>query len=230
VPPGERKVARAADLVLATEPERVSDVADAVNAVVNRYRGIVVSSSVQTGDPGRPGLGSRFQLRLPARNLQPALADLSELAHVRSRTESTDDITGRFITAQERIEELRASRESLLDRLAAAGTADEAEAIRAELRTVNSRLSAARSDLAGARDRVRFVPVSVSIVAEEGAGDDGRWGVEEALDDAGRVLSAAAGILIVAGAVLLPLALVATLVAAALRLRAGRGRARALDE
>ena len=230
VPPDERKVARAADLVLAAEPSEVRGVADGVNAVVNRYRGIVVSSSVQSGDVGGAGLGSQFRLRLPARNLQAALADLSELAHVRSRTESTEDITGRFITAQERIEELRASREGLLERLADAGTEDEADAIRAELRKVNSRLSAARSDLTNARDRVRFVPVTVSIVVEEGAGDDGQWGVEEALDDAGRVLSAAAGILIVAGAVLLPLALVGVIVALALRLRSSRGRERALDE
>jgi hypothetical protein len=227
VPPGQRKVASTADMVLAAEPEEVRDVSDGVNSVVNRYRGIVVSSSVQTGEGNR--LGSSFQLRLPAANLQAALADLSELAHVQSRTESTEDITGRFISAEERIDELNANRESILNQLEEADTPEEAEALRRQLDIVNARLSSARAALDDVRRRVQLVPVSVSIVAEEGAGD-GDWGISEALDDAAGVLSTAAGVLVVAGAVLLPVAIVALIVGWALRARTGRARDRALDE
>jgi Domain of unknown function (DUF4349) len=226
--PDRRKVASTADLVLASEPEEVREVSDGVNEVVNRYRGIVVSSSVQSGEDS--GLGSSFQLRLPASNLQAALADLSELAHVQSRTESTEDITGRFISAQERIEELNANRDSILNQLEQADTEEEADALRRQLAIVNDQLSAARAELDNARQRVQLVPVTVSIVAAEGAGDDGDWGVSEAFEDAGDVLSTAAGILVVAGAILLPLALVALLFALALRARNGRARERALDE
>lgn len=226
--PDKRKVARTADMVLAAEPEEVREVSDGVNEVVNRYRGIVVSSSVQSGEGN--GLGSNFQLRLPASNLQAALADLSELAHVQSRTEGTEDITGRFISAQERIEELNANREGILNRLEDAATEDEADALRRQLDIVNAQLSSARAELDNVRQRVQLVPVSVSIVAEEGAGDDGDWGFEEAIEDAGDVLSTVAGILVVAGAVLLPLALVALLFTLAWRVRNGRARERALDE
>ncbi len=230
VAPDERKVATTADLVLASEPDEVRDVSDGVNEVVNRYRGIVVSSSVQSGDADGRGLGSNFQLRIPAANLQAALADLSELAHVQSRTESTEDITGKFLSAQERIDELEASRESVLNQLAEADTEEEADALRRQLQSLNAQLSAVRAELEDARQRVQLVPVSVSIVAEEGAGDDGDWGVGEALDDAGQVLSTAAGVALVAGAVLLPLALIALLVALVLRTRTGHARERALDE
>jgi hypothetical protein len=226
--PDNRKVARTADMVLAAEPEEVREVSDGVNEVVNRYRGIVVSSSVQSGEGN--GLGSSFQLRLPAPNLQAALADLSELAHVQSRTESTEDITGRFISAQERIEELNATREGILNRLEDAATEEEADALRRQLDIVNAQLSSARAELDNVRQRVQLVPVSVSIVAEEGAGDDGDWGFEEAIDDAGDVLSTLAGILVVAGAVLLPLAAVALIFILAWRVRNGRARERALDE
>jgi hypothetical protein len=223
-----RKVVRTAQLTLATEPEDVREVADGVNAVTNRYGGIVVSSSVQTGDSETARASSQFQLRIPAGRLQPALADLSELAHVESRTESTEDITGSFISARERMDELEAERESLLNRLAGASTEEAADTIRRQLRSVNSQLQATRSQLESDRQRVRLVPVTVSIVAEEGAGD-GNWGIDDALEDAGEVLSTAAGVAVVAGAVLVPLSLVILLASLAMRARTNRARDRALD-
>ena len=227
-PGRDRKVAQTVDLALASEPEKVREVADDVNEVVNRYRGFVVTSSVQSGDAAAAG-GAQFDLRIPARNLQGALADLSELAHVRSRSEGTIDVTRDFTSAEDRIEEAAAARSKLLEQLDEADTAAGVAQIRAQLRNVNAQLEAARADLAAARQRVQLVPVTVSIVAEEGADSDGDWSIGDALDDAGRVLSTAAGVVVVAGAVLLPLALVGLLVALALRARNDRSRERALD-
>jgi hypothetical protein len=65
-------------------------------------------------------------------------------------------------------------------------------------------------------------------VTSDGAGD-GDWGVEEALDDVGGVLSTAAGVALVSLAVLVPLALVLALIGLAYRLTVRRGRERALD-
>ena len=149
---------------------------------------------------------------------------------MQSRTESLEDITGSFLSAQERIEELEADREGTLTRLADADTEVEAQVLRRELGAVNAQLRSVRTELEEDRQRVRLVPVTVSIVTEEGAGDDGDWGLEEAIEDAGDVLSTAAGVILVAGAVLLPLAVVALLVALILRTRTGRARDRALDE
>ena len=224
-----RKVAQDVGLVLASEPEQIREVSDGVNEVVNRYRGFVVNSSVQSGDADRSP-GAQFELRLPARTLQASLADLSELAHVQSRTEGTRDVTERFVSARERIEESETARASLLRRLEQATTEAEIDAIRAQLRVVNAQLAAARADLAQATQRVQLVPVAVSIVSVQGADSDGEWSIGDALDDAGQVLSTAAGIVIVVGAVMLPLALVAALVALAMRARISRGRERALDD
>ena len=226
---GGRKVAQNVDLTLASEPEKVREVADGVNEVVNRYHGFVVASSVDTGDAKR-GLGAHFELRVPARNLQAALADLSELAHVQSRTEGTLDVTERFTSAQDRIDELQTVRRNLLERIENATTEAQIDALRAQLHNVNAQLNAARTDLAQARQRVQLVPVNVSIVAEEGADSNGDWSIGDAIDDAGDVLSTAAGVAVVAGAVLLPLALVALLVGLAARAWIGRSRERALGE
>lgn len=230
VRPGQpRHVAQDVDMVLASEPEDVRDVADGVNGVVNQYRGFVVNSSVQSGDAER-NPGARFRLRIPAANLQAALADLSELAHVQSRTEGTQDITSRFVSARGRIDEYETTRDKLLEELEDAVTAEEIASIRAQLRIVNAQLAAARNDLAQAQQRVHLVPVTVSIVSQEGAdSDNGGWSVGDAIDDAGDVLSTIAGIAIVAAAVLLPLALVGALFALAWRASANRSRERALD-
>jgi hypothetical protein len=225
-----RHIAQTADLVLAIEPDGVREVADDVNAVVNTYNGFVITSSVSSGDADGGGLGAQFRMKIPARNLQAALAKLSELAHVQSRTEGTDDITGRFISAQERIEENEAARASLLKQRANAITQEEIDSLDARIRAVNNQLSIAREELAEAEQREQLVPVTVSIVAEEGADEDGDWSISDALDDAGEVLSTTAGIVLVAGAVLLPLALVALIFALVWRTRAIRGRERALDE
>jgi hypothetical protein len=231
VRPGKpRHTAQTADLVLASEPGDVREVADGVNDVVNDYRGFVLDSSVQSGDAERKP-GATFRLKVPAGNLQAALADLSELAHVQSRTERTEDITSRFVSAQERIEENEAMRQKLLEQLEDAVTTEEIQSIHAQLQIVNANLVAARNDLAEAQERVHFVPVSVSILSEEGANsDDGGWSVGDAIDDAGDVLSTVAGIAIVAGAALLPLALIGAIFAIAWRASANRSRERALDD
>jgi hypothetical protein len=225
--PAARKVARTASLGLSTAPDEVRDVADGVVEVTHRHRGFVVSSTVSSGDGG--AAHGDFALKLPARNLQAALGELSELAHVSSLTEGTDDITKRFVSARERIGELRARREKLRDDLAAAETPREEQAIRVELRQVRDALQAVRADLAQASERVRLVPVQVSVTADgEEAG--GGWSVRDALDDALRVLEVAVGVALVALAALVPLAVIAALGWAASRTWVRRQRERSLDE
>jgi Domain of unknown function (DUF4349) len=232
--PRGRRIAQRIDLALATSPEEFRDAADGVLDVAREHRGFVVRSSVSGGDPAVEGTDpghASFQLRIPALRLQPALAALSELGHVVSRTDGTIDITRRFVSARQRIDALQKERDRLLQRLEAADTATEHESIRARLRIVAAELADAEDDLGRAQTRVRLVPVSVLIAADpslDGGGDDG-WDLDDAADDAVDVLRFVAGVALISVAVLLPLALLgalAWLVAARARTRA---RERALD-
>lgn len=227
--PGGRRVARTADLVLSAAPDEVRDVADAVVEVTHRYRGFVVTSSVSSGDQGAPAHGE-FQLRIPTRNVQAALSDLSELAHVSSLTEGTKDITRRFVTAQDRIAHLRAEREELLGRLADAETVEEKRAIRVQLRNVRAALEATREDLQRAEQRVRFVPLRVSIRSDGEEAGGGGWNLSDALDDAVRVLEVSLGVALISVAVLVPLGLIGALAWGAARTYVRRQREHALDE
>jgi Domain of unknown function (DUF4349) len=229
--PGERELAQRVDMSLSTEPEDLRDVADGVLAVADRHRGFVVNSSVSTGDPGSRGAESgraSFQLKIPARQVQSALAELSELAHVSSRTDGTVDITNRFNSARERIEKATEERDRLLRKLENAVTFNERRAIRRQIDVVEDELRAAEEALADAQQRVKLVPVSVTVTAD-GEPDDGNWGIGDAINDAGDVLTVAAGIALVTAAVLLPLGLLVALFALIWRATLRQRRERALD-
>ncbi len=240
-----RKVAKNADLVLSAEPNDVRSVGDGVFKVVDRYHGFVVRSHVTSGRP-QPGpipLEDRavrsgalpsgtFELRIPAGSLQAALGDLSQLAHVTSRTEGTIDITNRFNSADQQVSDLEDQRDALLRALATAFTVEEQDSINARLHIVENQLDAARHDLAKVQQRIHLVPVTVEILAQKGvdnAGGGGSWGIGDALHDAGRVLVVIGGVLLISLAVMGPIALLVALgwlgSRAFLRLR----RERALD-
>ena len=76
------------------------------------------------------------------------------------------------------------------------------------------------------------MPVSVTIDADRALadGDDaGGWSLGDAVDDAGKVLSVTAGVLLVSAAVLGPLAILAALIWLGTRAAARLRRERALD-
>jgi hypothetical protein len=199
-----------------------------VIGVTDRYRGFVLGSAVSGGEGGRAG--ATFDLRIPSDNLQPALRDLSELTHVRSRTQTTEDITGRFVSAESRLEDALAERRALLRQLARAVTPNETASIRARLRLANRRIGAARASLRSVRNQVELSAVAVAIEPDDSlAGDDGGWTLGEALDDALRVLEALAGAALVALAVLVPVALLGMLAWLASRRIVRDRRERALD-
>ncbi|MFL5907001.1 MAG: DUF4349 domain-containing protein [Solirubrobacterales bacterium] len=204
-PGRERVQERSASLTLSTDPGKVDDVSDGVIDVTDRYDGIVSSSQVNTaGGSGR----ASFDLRIPARNLQAALADLSDLAHVSSRNEGTLDITSTFVSAQERFADARAAVDRLLDQLARADSPAEIAAIREQLRLARQELAVARAQLAGLKQRADFSRLSVTVL---GDADGGSWSIGDAADDAVSVLEAIGGAALITLAVLVPLALLTAL-------------------
>jgi hypothetical protein len=230
--PAGRKVARRIDLDLTTTPGDFRDAADGVFDVVRAHRGYVVTSQVSGGDPAVDGAEqgrATFALRIPAQALSAAIGDLSDLGHVVSRSDGSVDVTKRFVSARDRVDGLSAARDRLLRELGEAPTAAEHQSIRARLRIVERRLAAARRDLAGVRQRVDLVPVSVTINADDAGSSGGAWSIGDALHDAGRVLTVIAGAAVVGAAALLPLALLIALLVAGRRAWTRRQRGRALD-
>lgn len=206
-----RSVERGAQLSLATSPGRLDEVAGDVVRTVDALRGYVVSSSVES----RSAAGSAtFDLRVPAAQLQPALARLSKLATVRSRSETSLDVTGQVDAARERLAALRAERRGVLRQLGAATTPAETAAARGRLRIVDRRIARAEAERAALRRRTAYSAIALEIATERpragAAAGAGTWTPGDAARVALRVLSATLGATLVALAALLPAALLAT--------------------
>lgn len=219
---GVRRVERSADLTLATPGSKVEDVADDVIATTDRFGGYVVSSSVSGGDAGNAS--AEFVLRLPSNRFEQALAAYSGLAHVRSRTQGTQDITDSYERAADRLKTARAETARLRAKLATTTDEAAAKAIRVQLRTAEARESARRREMQSMRNRVSNVTMGVSIVADETAEAADRGTIEKALHSAASVLTTLAAIAIISLAVLAPLALLFAAGRFTLR-RLRRGRA-----
>ena len=229
VAPGARRreVERAAELTLSTPRASVEDTADGVVRVTDRHGGFVLSSSVSSGDRG--AAGASLELRIPSARLPAALADLSELGHIRSRTQSARDITGEFTSPRRRLADALAQRRGLLRQLAQADTLNETAAVRARLRAVNRRIDRAQAELRRLRERTAFAAVSVTVEAGGAARDGGGWSLGDALRDAGSVLTAILGAALIAGAVLVPGVVLLAVGIVAYRYAVRRRRERALE-
>src|SRR5215210_297340 len=230
---GERRrfVERSAELTLGTEPEQVQRVADDVFGAVGRYGGIVLSSSIEDGPEGQAG--AQFTLLIPSPRLDAALADLSQIAEVRSRQENAQDITAPVVSARERLREARAEVEGLLKQLAAADTDEERAAVKAQLRFQRRRVAGLRATKNGLERRANLSRVSLEVVTGDavsfGADAGGAWTIGAAIDGAGRGLAVAAGVTLVGLAVLAPIALLAALALLGRRAWVRQGRERALE-
>lgn len=224
----DRQVERDAQLKLAAPPEDVADVAGEAMDVTESFGGIVMSSRVTgTAESARASL----RLAIPSKNLGAALADLSDLAEVRSRSEQSDDITQPYTSAEEVLAGLEAQRQSILEQLAAADTAEQEEILQIRLDGLDDQIAETRSEFQQLARSARMADVQLEISSTSSDDEaDGDWGIDDAIDEAGSVITTVAGILLIAAAVVVPLALVA--LAGLLIWRAARQKARerALDD
>ncbi|HEX7280074.1 MAG TPA: DUF4349 domain-containing protein [Solirubrobacterales bacterium] len=207
-----RAVERSAQIVLGAEPADVGEDSSKVFEAVHAHDGIVMRSSTREGKPGVAG--ARFELLIPSAKLGDALAALSEIDEVRSRHEATADITAPTVNVTELLQDSKARIDSLLAQLGEAETESERETVEAELRQERRHRARLRANLQDLQRRADFSRVLVRIetgTADSSTDEGGAWGVTDALDDAGKILAAAAAVAVIALAILGPIALIALL-------------------
>lgn len=213
-----RKVVQSAQLTLSSSSARIDTVSQEVFNVVAQESGIVKSSQV-TSAPGKNGSGTAsFNLSIPTANLETTLQDLSALqyAHVVSRTDATQDVTDTYRSDQHQLQDAQALRTSLLKQLENATTQIEIDSLKAQLRDAEAQINADQSTLNDLQRRISYsnlevqlyggyVPVPVTTHSAKG------FTLSRALHDAGRVLVVAAGVILIALAVMVPIGLVIAL-------------------
>jgi len=217
--PAGRQVVQSAQLQLAAAPSRIDDVAQQVFNVVGDEKGFVNSSNVTSGS-ATAGAGAFFRLSVPSANLSATLTQLSRLrgAHVVSRTDQTNDITGQVGGAGQKLAEARALRRSLLKQLANATTTQQVSSIQARLHDANASIASDLSTLRGLQRQVAYSKISLNIEPTNApppvtTHHSSGFGIGQAAHDAGRVLVVVAGVALIVLAVLVPVALLAALAA-----------------
>ena len=197
----ERKVQRDAQLALSTAPDDVRRVADESIEVIEANDGIVLNSEIR--DNRDDSSVAELNVNVPTELLTPTLSQLSDLAMVESRRDATEDITSSFRSAQTRLQDFQAERESLLTRLADATTDQESESIRRRLRIVDGRIATARTALNQVERRADLATINLTVRGN-GTASTGST-IDAAADDAVDVLKFLASVGIVAAAVIVPL-------------------------
>ena len=215
--PGKRQVVQSAQLTLAVAPKQIDDVSQQVFNVVGQEKGYVNGSNVTSGGSNANAF---FQLSVPSSSLPATLAALSELkgAHVVARTDNTNDITGQVGGAGQRLAEARALRRSLLKQLANATTSAQVTSIQARLHDANASIASDLSTLRGLQRQVAYSNITLRIQSTTAPPPvthhhSSGFTIGSAAHDAGRVLVVVAGVALITLAVLVPVGLVAALLA-----------------
>jgi hypothetical protein len=216
-----RHVERSAQITLSTPADKLQSAADGVGTVAQSHGGFVLSSNVSTGDQGAPG-GS-FTLRVPAREIQGTLADLSKLGHMEARTESAQDMTAPYRSTQNRLGSLLIERRALRLRLRRAHGA-KADSIRVRISRVSAEIDSLSGRMDALRRRTVYSTVNVTLQEQRGGSGAGGTGTGAAFHDALHTLQALLNFCVRALAVLLPLLVAAAI--AAFGARAFRRRRR----
>ncbi len=224
-----RKVDRDVTMTLAAPPEDVNDVSDEAIAIARDLDGIVARSNVsRAGDEA----GATLELVIPTRNLDSAIDRLTEIADVKSLSESSVDITHPYVSAKDRLDDAEAERRELIEALGNADSAAEAEALRLQIADVRKEIARAEARFDRIARRAQLSEVSLTISGDRSAssGDDGDRTLGDWLDDAASVLRDVAGVLLISAAILVPLGLLAAIAWFVISRLLRRRRERALEQ
>jgi hypothetical protein len=221
-PAAGRRVERDVQLTIAAAQDNLQQAADGVGTVTQSHGGFVLSSHVTTGNTGTSG-GS-FELRVPQKELEATIADLSKLGHLRSRSENGQDVTAPYNHVQDRLGNALIERRTLKLQLRHTPPGAKADSIRARIATLNGAIDTLNLRLKNLRSRTVYSTVSVTLEASK----NGAGGTGAAFDDARRILQGMLNFCVRALAVLLPLALLIALAAFGSRTLRRRRRENAL--
>jgi hypothetical protein len=215
-----------ASITLAVAPTAVQETADRVSRLAVRDGGFVQSShiQVQQGSAGEANL----LLELQSEKLSAALAALEQIAPVRDESQSLQDITHSYNAARQRLSDISAERQAVLHALSKASSEGEIDSLRERLAQSRSESARAHAALEAVSRRARTAEVEVSVLGDAHATSEGLT-LHRGLHDAGRVLTVVLVVLLIAAAVLVPLALVVGVLLLARRSWRRRQREHALD-
>ncbi len=145
-----------------------------------------------------------------------------------AESQSLQDITNTYDAARQRLGDATAERRALLRALAGATTEGQIDSLRERLSQSRGAITQARSALQAVSQRASTAEVEVTVLGDAHAASEGLT-LHRGLHDAGRVLVVTLAVMLIAAAILLPLALLIVALATARRSWRRYQRERVLD-
>jgi Domain of unknown function (DUF4349) len=239
-----RLVERSAALDVGVGANAVQSSAQRVFTIVSAFGGYVRQSNVSSGEPRRgeepaPAQGEEaarggasFDIRVPSANVSSAIAALAHLGHVRSETNTTNDLTDQHTSLRSAFDAAQAERQRIVAKLRKTTSEGEIDALKEQLRSIDGQIASLEHQLRALDQRVTYTSLALTLTPETAAGSGSSSGdltPGSAADDAAQILDTALAVLVIAAAVLLPLAAVAIAAWVAVALTRRRLREHALD-
>ncbi|HSZ14074.1 MAG TPA: DUF4349 domain-containing protein [Solirubrobacteraceae bacterium] len=219
----------AASVSLSAGNADVQAIADGVSRAAVREEGFVEQSHVQVQRHGTSEAG--LNLKIPSAHLAAALAAIGRLAPVSAESQSLQDITDSYDAAKRRLADAVAERRALLRALARASTEGQIDSLRERLAQARGAIVQDGAALRAVSQRASTAEVEVTVLGGASSSSTAGEGLtlHRGLHDALRVLTVALIVLLIAAAVLVPLALLIAAAVGSHRLWRRHARERALD-
>jgi hypothetical protein len=211
-----RQVEESASLTLISED--ISATADEVIRISDANQGLVMSSHIDQGKQ------ATLDIRVKRDDLEKVLAELSRVANVYSRQQSTQDVTAQFTSIEKQLQIAQSELRSLLGELEKASNKRERDQLKLEIETMQTQIDSWQSELKSSQQRVDYASIYITITAPALA-EDGQFGPDDALDIVKRGLEVALALLII----VLPFILIVLLPLAIVHLYRRRQRRKMLD-
>jgi Domain of unknown function (DUF4349) len=205
--PGVRPtVIKTATLRIELDPGGVPEATSAAARVAGRHGGFILHSESMVADR------ATLVIRVPSHRFEPALADIRALGEVQRTVVDGRDVGEEFVDLEARLRNLQAEQRVMLRLFDQAATIPDTIRVQNEVSAVQLEIERIRGRLRFLRDRTAFGTITTTFLergVEEGAGV-----IERSWNRAVDGMLAVAGAVITAIGYLIPIALLALIVAA----------------
>lgn len=217
--PSLQKVVQTADYEIEIAQGDFQDRYSQVTEIAGRYGGYVVSAdSRASGQDGQLQSGTiTIRVASGAGGFDKAMLELDDLGEVKSRKVSGQDVTEQYVDLQSRLRNAQSREASLLALMQKAQSIDEILEVQSRLDAVQAEIEQLQGRINYMDTRTDFATITVQlreqgIAAESNGDDEFDWGFVHALKYAGWLAVQTVNFVIIALAVILPLALMLGLI------------------
>jgi hypothetical protein len=212
---GSPKVIKDGQVELRVERDTFGDSVDEVMLLARRFGGSVQSTAIDDSGEGR----GTVIVRVPSDRFEDTLTELRDIGRIESQYVDTQDVTDEFVDLEARIRNARTAERVLLNLMDEASTIADTIRVQNQLERVQENIERMRGRLRVLEDQTSFSTLAVDVIEEGAPKEDPEeagtlikaW--RDAVDGFMGVISG----VIVASGVVLPVAIMALIVALLVR-------------